>query len=235
MAQDENPQRETWIELGLNVVAPTVALLFLSDEDRLGPELGLAIGLSFPLMHVVYSRIKGASMSPLSVLALIGVLLTGGIGVLRLDARWFAVKEAVVPLVMGAFTLVSRSTPWPVVDTLVWRMLDLDKVQQALADKGHPGALQPLVDRVTWWFIGGFGYSAVVSFFLARYLVTSPAGTVAFNEELGRFTFISFPVVAVPMTIAMGFALNGMLNQLETLTGQEIDDLLRPGLAPKKS
>ena len=35
------------------------------------------------------------------------------------------------------------------------------------------------------------------------------------------------------MTIAMGFALNGLLNKLEKDTGTDIDALLRPGLAPK--
>ena len=233
-AQTENPQRETWIELALNVVAPTVVLLFLSDEDRLGPELGLVFGLSFPLAHAAWSRWRGAEISPLSVLAVISVVLTGGIGLLKLDARWFAVKEALVPLVMAAFTWGSRWTSYPVVDTLLWRLLDKEAVSRHLAEKGAQDALRPMLDRVTVWFVGGFFYSAVVSFALARYLVTSPAGTVTFNEELGRFTFVSFPVVAIPMTVAMGLALNRMLTGLETATGQEIDDLLRPGLAPKK-
>lgn len=230
----ENPSRDTWIELGLNVVLPTVVLVFLSSEERLGPELGLVVGLSFPVMHGIYSRAKGDKVSPLSFLAVISVVMTGGIGLMKLDASWFAVKEALLPLVMAVFCWGSRYTPVPVVDTLIFRLLDKEKVDAALVEHGKADILDPMLTRVNLWFLACFGYSAVVSYFLARYLVTSPAGSVAFNEELGTFTFVSFPVVAIPMTLAMGLALNGMLTGLESATGMEIDDLLRPGLAPVK-
>ena len=230
---EENSQRETWLELFLNVVCPTVVLVFLSSEDRLGPLLGLVVGLSFPIAHASYSFAKTRTISPLSALAVVSVVLTGGIGLLKMDAYWFAVKEAVVPLAMGVFAAGSRYTPWPIVEVILWRLLDQGKVEAAMSDKGGIEALHDDFDRVALWFAASFGYSAVVSFFLARYLVTSPTGSVAFNEELGTFTALSFPVVAIPMTIAMGFALNGLLNQLERDTGTEIDALLRPGLAPK--
>ncbi len=233
--QQDNPQRDKWIELLLNVVAPTVVLVFLSGEDRLGPALGLVVGLSFPLLHAGWSRWRGDPVSPLSLLAVVSVVLTGGIGLLRLDARWFAVKEALLPVVMAAFTWASRYTPWPVVDTLIFRLLDEHKVRRVLRESGRTDALDPLLDRVNRWFVGCFFYSAVASYALATALVVSPTGTVAFNEEVGKFTFLSFPVVALPMTVAMGFALNSMLNGLEQATGLEVDDLLRPGLAPPRA
>lgn len=233
--QSDNPQRDTYIELILNVVLPTVVLVFLSDEDRLGPELGLIVGLSFPLAHATWSRWRGDPISPLSFLAVISVVMTGGIGLLKLDASWFAVKEALLPLIMAAFTWGSRYTRWPVVDTLIFRLLDEHKVLKMLDENGKSDALGPMLNRVNLWFIACFFYSAVASYFLARYLVVSPAGSVEFNEELGTFTFFSFPAVALPMTLAMGWALNGMLNGLESATGLEVDDLLRPGLAPKKA
>lgn len=230
---EENSQRDTWLELFLNVVCPTVVLVFLSSEDRLGPMLGLVAGLSFPIAHASYSFIKTRKISPLSALAVVSVVLTGGIGLMKMDAYWFAVKEAIVPLVMSVFAAGSRYTPWPIVEVILWRLLDKSKVEEAMANKGGVEALHNDFDRVALWFAASFVYSAVVSFCLARYLVTSPTGSVAFNTELGTFTAISFPVVGIPMTIAMGFALNGLLNKLEKDTGTDIDALLRPGLAPK--
>ncbi len=230
----ENPQRDTYIELGLNVVAPVVVLVFLSSDDRLGPELGLIVGLSFPIAHAVYSRVRGDAISPLSVIGVFSVVMTGGIGLLKLDAGWFAVKEALLPIMMAGLTWGSRYTRWPVVDTLIFRLLDQEKVVSALEEKGLPDAMAPMLETVNRVFIVCFGYSAVASYFLALYLVTSPAGSVEFNAELGWFTMVSFPVVALPMTLAMGFALNSMLTGLETATGLEVDDLLRAGLAQKK-
>jgi len=234
LAQPENPQRDIWIELALNVLCPTVVLIFLSGDDWLGPKLGLVVGLSFPLAHAAWSLFRGDTISPLSFVAVISVTLTGGIGLLELDASWFAVKEALLPLVLAAFTWGSRWTRWPVIDTLLFRLFDREKIAECLDARGRADELEPLLDNMNRWFIASFFYSAVVSYFLALYMVTSDTGTSAFNEELGRFTFVSFPVIAIPMTVAMGFALNRLLTGLEAATDVDRDDLLRPGLAPAK-
>ena len=230
----ENAQRETWIELVLNVLAPTVVLVFLSDEDRLGPQVALVLGLSFPILHTVRARMLGQEISPLSVLALPSVLITGAIGLLELDPKWFQIKEGLTPLLLAVLIEGSRHLGYPVLDKVLFRMFDRDKVEAALAAKGRSDVLPPLLSLVNKAFLAGFLFSSIASYFLAGYLVTSPTGTPEFTAELGRFTFLSFPVIALPMTALMGLALNKMLNELETATEMEIDDLLRPGLAPKK-
>lgn len=219
------------MELLSNVVAPTVVLLFLSREDRLGPGPALVLGLSFPIAHATWSRLRGDAVSPLSALAVLSVMLTGGIGLLQLDARWFAAKEALLPLVMAAVTWGSRQTRWPVVETLMFRILDRDRVVAALRDKGAEPALPREMGRMERWFLASFLYSSVASLALALWMVTASAGTPEFNEQLGRFTGVSFAAIGLPSTVLMGYALNGMINALESATGLEIDDLLRPGLA----
>ena len=230
----ENAQRETWIELVLNVVAPTIVMVFLSREDRLGPQLALVLGLSFPLMHVVRSRWTSQEISPLSIIAVPSVLLTGGIGLAELDPKWFQVKEAVMPLVLAVFVQASRSTPYAVVDTMIFRMFDRPKLERVLLENDKQDILEPLMTLLNRAFLAGFLYSAVASYFLAGYLVTSPSGTPEFTSQIGQFTFISFPVVGLPMTAVMGIALNKMMNEIEAATGQQMDDFLRPGLGPKK-
>lgn len=218
--------REAILEIGLNVVAPTVVLLFLSTDDRLGPELGLALALAFPLLHAAGSMWRHARVSPLSVIAVVSVLLTGGIGLLELDVRWFALKEAVVPALLGVATLVSLRTPWPVVPTILWRVLDADRVGAALDARDTRARFERRVRRTTRAFSVIFLASAALTYALARYVVTSPTGTEAFNEELGRFTALSFPVVAVPITVAMAVALRTLLLGIEEDTGIPVDDLL---------
>ena len=58
-------------------------------------------------------------------------------------------------------------------------------------------------------------------------MVTSPGGSVEFNEQFGQFHIASFVVVGLPMMVVMGVALNGMLSGLEDATGKPIDDMLR--------
>lgn len=226
-AQDENPQRETWIELVLNVALPAFVLIVLSSEDRLGPLLAFVLALAFPISHAIRSRVLGQDFSPLTALGLLSVLLTGGVGLLELDASWFALKEALIPLVMAVFTMFSRYTRWPVVETMFYRIIDADRVRQELASTDSPGLLDEHMNRVTWLFIGSFFYSAAASYFLAIYMVTSPGGSVEFNEQFGQFHIASFVVVGLPMMVVMGVALNGMLSGLEDATGKPIDDMLR--------
>lgn len=208
------------------MVAPTVVLLFLSGEERLGPAVGLVVALAFPLLHASGTLLRSRRISPLAVIAVVSVLLTGGIGLLELDVRWFALKEAVVPALLALFTVVSARTPWPVVPTILWRVLDAERVQAALAERGTTARFEQRVRRTTWVFGAIFACSALLTFGLARYMVTSPSGSEAFNTELGRFTALSFPVVAVPITIAMAVALRALLIGIEEDTGIDIDDLL---------
>lgn len=221
-----NQNREAILEIVLNIVAPTVVLLFLSTEERLGPELGLLLALTFPILHAIQSVARLGKISPLTVIAVVSVLLTGGIGLLELDVRWFALKEAVVPALLAAFTVVSSKTPWPVVPTILWRVLDAERVRAALAERGSTARFDARVRRTTWIFGAIFASSAALTFGLARYMVTSPSGTEAFNTELGQFTALSFPVVAVPITVAMAIVLRALLIGIEEDTGIEIDDLL---------
>jgi len=50
---------------------------------------------------------------------------------------------------------------------------------------------------------GTFLFSSVMNYLLARWVVTSPAGTEAFNAELGRMTLLSYPVIAIPSMLMM--------------------------------
>ena len=53
-----------------------------------------------------------------------------------------------------------------------------------------------------------------------------PAGTAAFNEELGRMTALSFPVIAVPATLVMIGAMLYLFRGIRQLTGLNLDDIL---------
>lgn len=221
--------REAALEIGLNVVAPTIVLVFLSGEDRLGPAPALVLALAFPLLHAARALLRRGGVSPLTVIAVVSVLLTGGIGLLALDARWFALKEAAVPALLGVAAVASIRTPWPLIPTLLGRVLDGDRLHAALVERGTADRAQQRMVRATWAFGALFLLSAVLTFALARFLVISPSGTAAFNEELGRFTAWSFPAVGLPVTGGMVVALRALLLGLEEDAGRPIDDLLPSG------
>jgi len=56
-------------------------------------------------------------------------------------------------------------------------------------------------------------------------LVSAP-GTEAFNAELGKMNALSIPVIAIPATIVMMFALFYLFKQIKKLTQLELEDIL---------
>lgn len=217
--------RESLVELVCNVVVPTVVLLFLSGDDRLGPELGLVVALAFPLGHAAWTLARTRRASPLTLIAVAGVLLTGGIALLRLDVRWFALKEALLPALFGLGVLASNGTRWSVLEVLLGRVLNGRRVREALDERGTRDRFAERLAAGTRRVGQIFLASSVVSFALAHHLVTSPTGTEAFNAELGRYTALSFPAVGLPTGLGMALVLRSLLGGLEQDTGRDLDDL----------
>lgn len=214
-------------ELAINVAAPTIVLTFLSGDDRLGPVWGLLVALAFPLGFSLYTAVRDRRVSPIALVVIASVLLTGGIGLFELDVRWFAWKEAAVPALMGLAVLLSVNSPWPAIPTLLDPLLDSDEVQRRLEEHGAVAEHEASLVRATRWMGLVLVASAVITFVFARYMVTSPSGSEAFTSELGAYTGWSLAVVGLPSLVGMGIVLRGVLVGIEDRTGAPVDDLLR--------
>ena len=70
----------------------------------------------------------------------------------------------------------------------------------------------------------------MLNFGLAKYLIHSPSGTPEFAEEMARMTALSYPVIALPSTIVLVFALFYVYNRLSKLTGLEFEQLFNVDL-----
>ena len=93
----ENPL----LSLGLNILIPVIILTRFSAEDRLGPVYGLLVALAFPVIYGLYDFTRRRNFNLFSALGVVGILLTGGVGLLKLDVQWIAIKEAGIPLILG--------------------------------------------------------------------------------------------------------------------------------------
>ncbi len=166
----------------------------------------------------------------MSILGLVSILLTGGIGLLELSPRWIALKEAAIPLIIGAVLLFSVFTRNPLIKKMFYRseILNLEKIEEALDTNGTGGALNSLFVRTTGLLSTAFLLSAVLNFALAKWIVKSPAGTVAFNEELGRMTALSFPAIALPCFVVVVLCFVYFAKGLGKLTGLKFQELLPP-------
>lgn len=225
------PAANPLVELLVSIVVPAVILMKLSAPERLGALYALGLALAFPLGWALWEAWRRRKASFVAVLGIVSTLLTGGIGLLALDAQWLAVKEAAVPGVIGLAVLVSARTRSPLVKLMVYNptVLDVPRVDRALAERGTAAAFERCLGTATWLLAGTFFFSAVMNYALARWIVTSPAGSEAFNAELGRLTLLSYPVIALPSMAMMMGVLFYLTRAARRLTGLRLGQMLHGG------
>ena len=237
MTTDSSPQRASpaqgnpLFEIVITILVPAIILMQLSRADRLGTTGALLLALAFPIGWGLRDAITRRKLSWLALLGVISTLLTGGIGLLRVDPFWLAVKEAAVPGLIGLAVLGSNWTRWPLIRVLVFNptLFDVDKVQRALVERGNTVPFELRLRTGTMGLAGTFFFSAVMNWVLARWIVTSPGGTEAFNEELGRLTLLSYPVIALPSMVMMAALMFWLARSAKALTGLDLGEMMRGG------
>jgi hypothetical protein len=224
-----------WFELIVTIAIPAVVLMQLSSGQRLGPAGALMLALAFPLGYGLWQLLRQRKLNLMASIGVVSTLLTGGIGLLALDPQWLAVKEAAIPGAIGLAVLISARTRYPLVRLLVFNraLFDVDKVQQALRARGSEAAFERRLLNGTLMLAGTFLFSSVMNYLLARWVVTSPAGTEAFNAELGRMTLLSYPVIAIPSMLMMIGVMFYLARGARRLTGLELEQMLRHAAADK--
>jgi len=229
------PRSHPWIDLLVSIVIPSVILMKLSGSDYLGSVYALVVALAFPLGWGLFELLRYRKKNFIALLGLVSVALTGGIGLLELNPRWLAIKEAAVPLVIGLAVLVSTHTRYPLVRTLLYNptVLDVDRIHQRLQERGQVDVFEARLQKASYWFAGTFLFSAIMNYTLARWIVTSPAGTEAFNEELGKMTLLSYPMIAIPSMIMMMAIFWYLWRSIRSLTGFTLEEVMAPHLREK--
>ena len=229
-------KENAFLNIGFNILLP----IFILNKgkkllgDYLEPYFGnvalavLIIALLFPIAYFVYDYYKRSKYNLFSIIGLISVLLTGGIGILEIPTQWFAIKEAAIPLVLGVAVIISLKTPWPLIRTMLYNpeIIHVDKVNHALTERGNLSAFDKLLKKCTWLLAISFLISSLLNYILARWIVVSPAGTDAFNAEVGRMMTWSGPVIFVPSFLIMLTILWILLAGIRKMTGLDTESIL---------
>ena len=230
MTETTAPRQENpWLSLIVNIAIPAVILMKFSTEATLGPVGGLVAALAFPLTWGIVDLVRDRRWNFISFLVVISILLSGGIGLLELDPKWVAVKEAAVPGIIGLAVVLSLKTPYPVVRSLLYneRVIQVDKVEAALDAHGSRSEFERSLVTASWLLAASFFLSSILNFVLAKIVVRSPAGTTAFNEELGRMTALSYPVIVIPSMAMMMIALWYLFKSIRRHTDLGVEDIFK--------
>ncbi|WP_052360900.1 VC0807 family protein [Geminisphaera colitermitum] len=231
------PKRENLlINLVCNIGLPFFILAKLSAPERLGPHLALVIALAFPLGYGAMDYMRRRTANFVSIIGVVGTLATGIFGLMKLDPIWFAVKEAAVPTIVALAVLASMKSRRPLIRQFLYndQVINVPKVEAALASRNNQGAFNQLLRKASYLVFLSFLVSAVLNYFLARWIITSTSGTPEFNGQLAKMNLLSWPVIALPSTAMLIVALWQLLRGITRLTDMPLEEIFHPQPEKKK-
>ena len=226
--EKERPQQENMLlNLGMNLILPVLLLNKGNEWFGFSPSMVLVIALVFPLGYGIYDFATRKKFNFFSILGFISVLLTGGIGLMELDNRWLAIKEAAIPAAFAIVVGGSAFTKKPLVKMFMLNpeLMDVERIDKSIQNDADRKALDKILARGTWYLAASFVVSAVLNYVLATMIVTSPAGTDAYNAELGKLQLVSYGVIMVPSMIMLGYTGYYIFSGIKKLTGLGLEDL----------
>ena len=225
-----------FLSLLINVVIPSLLLTKGGQYFSLDPRTLLFVALAFPLSAGLYEYVRFRKKDFISVFGLLSVGLSGGFSLMQLTPEWFAVKEAAIPALIGIFVIATANGTKPLVYHLIYndKVIDIPRVDEALAQRDAAAEFSRLMRSTTMILAASFFVSAALNFVLARMVLKSPAGTPEFNEELGRMTALSYPVIVVPSMAVMMFAVWRLVSRIRQLTGLSLEDIVAKPPTAKK-
>lgn len=229
-SSSENP----FISLIANLFLPIFILNKLSS--KIGPTQALGLALMGPLLYGAWSLWKKREISPITVLGLLNILVTGGFAISGLSGIWFAVKEAAFPTLIGIFVLFSSRTKSPFIETLFLnpQVMHIEKLKEDLALKSAETQFHELLKRGTIYLSFSFFVSGTLNFFLASRVFMPIDPNLAelerahiLNQQIAEMTGWTMPVIVVPSMIIMGLLMFYILKSLEKMTEKSWQDYMK--------
>lgn len=232
MSNEKAEKKENFfVNLAFNIAIPAIILSKFSGEQHLGPTMGLIVALAFPLSYGLWDFVTRKKVNFFSILGIVSTLLTGTISLLELDPKYIAIKEAAIPGIIFLCVLISTWTPFPLVEKLILNeaIFDLEKLADCLQQGDDKQKMDAALKNSSYLVALSFAFSSVLNYVLAKMIVVSQPGTEIYNEELGKLTALSYPVIALPCTVIMVFAMFYLFKQIHKITGKDIEEFLIVG------
>lgn len=228
-ASANNKKHSFFSNLLFNIVIPTLILTKASGDDILGPTLGVVVALAFPLAFGIWDLKNAGKVNVFSILGVVSVLLTGGISLLKLPPEYLAIKEALIPGLIGIAVLVTLNTRYSLLRMIILNdeIMDTERLQQVIRERGEQEHFDRHLNVANKIVASSFFLSSALNYGLARYMVTAMPGTPEYNEQLGAMTAMSYPVIVIPSMIVLVLAIWYLFRQVRKVTGHGLEDFMR--------
>ncbi len=215
------------IQLLVGFIVPTIILLTMSGNDRLGPLGAMLLALVFPVALELYGLTRRRKPSLMSIAAIIGILLIGLISVLGLSKDWLALRRSALYTV-GAIVLfvIVRFKP-TLIEKGLDRVLEMEGIRTASRKNKTEAQLMRYTVKAGYVFALILLIIAAASYILTILFITAPTGSSEFNAQYAELRILSIFVITAPFIIAVTGVFVYLINKFEKLTGIRAEDLIK--------
>jgi len=228
----ENPL----VSILANIVLPVVILnkshLFPTEHNSV---IALVVALAIPVTYGAWDFFKNSRKNYIALFGVVNILFTGTFALLTLSGIWFAVKEALFPIVIGIFVYSSSYFKKPLLRTMLEfsQLLKFETLYEAAKEKSSAKRLDDIFRNCNTLFSYSFFISAVLNFFLALYIfkplpevLSKAEQALVLNKQISQMTWLGFVAIGLPMTVITLLILFKLFNSLDKATGLNKDDYL---------
>ncbi|MCB0348660.1 MAG: hypothetical protein KDD37_07480 [Bdellovibrionales bacterium] len=232
-AKQESPM-SALANIAFNIALPVIVLNKLTES--LGAFHTLLLALSFPTLFFLYEYYTTRKTNWISILGFLNTLLTGGFALLQLEGKWFALKEAGFPLLIGLFVYFnSFYGKKPFIEQLILNpnMFKVDELEKALVEKQTKTNFHQHLKKTNVYLSYSFFLSAFLNFVLAYNIFTKlDAGLTevqrsnALNEQISRMTWMGYLVILIPSLICLLFIMQYLAKGIRKYADLDLMDLM---------
>ncbi len=225
------------LDMALTVILPSIVLESLSKPERLGPAWALGVALLIPLGFGIWCFKNKRGLNFFSIFGLVAIIVTGGLGLLSLNAQWFAAKEALFPIFLGLAFPLSHWFGKPLVTDLLLnpQVINHRTLHKALDTNEKHSAFALLMRNASWGMAGTMFLSAVANYALAvRLIGGKEPGGEEYVKAIGKLNWMGTLVIGIPMVAITFVLLIWLLRRVSQITGLDRDDLLNQGTTVRR-
>ena len=218
-----------------NIVLPVIILnkghAFFPNN---GPLYALLIALSFPFIYGLKDYFTNQHINKISILGLVGIALTGGFALFQFEGRVFAIKEALIPLIIAIFIAGSVFYKKPVMSLFILNssLFKKDLILSRLKANHREDDFKKLLNFTTFGLAGSFVLSAVMNFIVAIWVFTdishldSESKSQTLNEQVAEMHWLGYVFIALPLSLVMVGILWFLIKRLKQMTGLNLNEIL---------
>lgn len=233
------------VNLFLSVLAPVLILEHCSARGdalwQLGPAWAMVVALALPLGCGLWTFLEQRKTDPITLLGLIGTILTGVVTVyattgadaaIRTDTPWwYAAKEALIAALLGVAVLLTAKRRDSLLRLFVYAdgIFDIRCIEAKVAEQNTGTSYAHILQRASLYTALSLLLSAAANFLFSLYFLLPvldlPAAqqAVAYNEAVGTMMWWGYLVIGVPLLATLFGVIRYLQRALAELTGLDRD------------